>query len=431
MNQRITLPALAKALAADSGRTRKQCEDFLRELFTICIETLSAGEDIKVRGLGSFRIVVVEERKSVNVATGTEFRIPSHKKISFIPSPQLASAVNYAFEMFEPVELAENIDVTSLADSAEDTRDEADEDFLVSEDEYYSEDESAKPENDEGISFDAVESGVIESEVISPEIPDSVDTATQLEPLAVDSEPIVKSSGEVVSDSVALHDSEEAFESVSPSMTESAYNGGKEEEESSEEKTYDEKTRSGRRGGRCKFCWGVLTGFVGALLLGGVGFMIYCFTTGSHVFINDRKPVNDPILAGNKYEDSVQVIPTEETIVPQDTVLTVEEQSMEAVGDGEVATRPSDAEAAEIKVYDVISTTRFLTTMAREHYGNDAFWPYIYEENKSFLRHPDRIRPGTRVVVPPLSKYGVNPRNAADIKRAKQLGVEIYSRYKK
>ncbi len=38
--------------------------------------------------------------------------------------------------------------------------------------------------------------------------------------------------------------------------------------------------------------------------------------------------------------------------------------------------------------------------MAKEHYGNYNLWPYIYEENKAILGHPDRIRPGTKVIVP-------------------------------
>ena len=46
-----------------------------------------------------------------------------------------------------------------------------------------------------------------------------------------------------------------------------------------------------------------------------------------------------------------------------------------------------------------------------------------------FLGHPDRITPGTKVVVPPLSKYGVDPSNPEHIKKAKQLGIEIYKKY--
>lgn len=92
----------------------------------------------------------------------------------------------------------------------------------------------------------------------------------------------------------------------------------------------------------------------------------------------------------------------------------------------DVPTAPSDA-----LLYDTISTTRYLTTMAKSHYGNYNLWPYIYEENKAILGHPDRIRPGTPVVIPDLKKYGVDASNPADIEKAKTMGMEIYARYGK
>ena len=89
-------------------------------------------------------------------------------------------------------------------------------------------------------------------------------------------------------------------------------------------------------------------------------------------------------------------------------------------------TKPSDSEKV---VMDTITKTRYLTTMAKDHYGNYHLWPYIYEANKKILGHPDRIKPGTAVVIPPLSRYGVDPSNPEDIAKAKRKGSEIYARY--
>lgn len=110
------------------------------------------------------------------------------------------------------------------------------------------------------------------------------------------------------------------------------------------------------------------------------------------------------MVADSLVSDTISAIATEET----------------------VPTAPSD----EI-VYDTIGTTRYLTTMAKSHYGNYNLWPYIYEENKTILGHPDRIRPGTPVVIPKLSKYGVDPNNNEDIEKAKKIGIEIYAKYGK
>ncbi|MDE5813354.1 MAG: hypothetical protein K2H72_03620 [Muribaculaceae bacterium] len=85
----------------------------------------------------------------------------------------------------------------------------------------------------------------------------------------------------------------------------------------------------------------------------------------------------------------------------------------------------------DLIAYDTVTLTRFLITMSREYYGNPDFWPYIYEENSDKLGHPDRIVPGTMVVVPRLSKFGVDPKNPADVEKAKRLGKQIYARYGK
>ena len=109
-----------------------------------------------------------------------------------------------------------------------------------------------------------------------------------------------------------------------------------------------------------------------------------------------------------------------------DTLRVPDAKSSVAVADSNpsVPTGPSDA-----TVYDTITKTRYLTTMAKDHYGNYHLWPYIYRENGKILGHPDRIKPGTRVVIPDLAKYGVDPKNADHIDKAKKLGVEIYARY--
>lgn len=103
---------------------------------------------------------------------------------------------------------------------------------------------------------------------------------------------------------------------------------------------------------------------------------------------------------------------------------------------GRATLTPSDGspvkrQTMDAIAYDKVTTTRYLTTMAREYYGNLEFWPYIYEENKDKLGDPDRTTPGTMVTVPDLRKYGVNPKDPADIEKAKRKGKEIYSRYGK
>lgn len=112
-------------------------------------------------------------------------------------------------------------------------------------------------------------------------------------------------------------------------------------------------------------------------------------------------------------------------------VVVHETSSIAAAEPVQVNPAPASSVGTDPVTYDKISTTRFLTTMARDYYGNPDFWPYIYEENNARLGHPDRIKPGTSVRVPSLTKYGVDPNNPADIEKARRLAKEIYARYGK
>lgn len=87
-------------------------------------------------------------------------------------------------------------------------------------------------------------------------------------------------------------------------------------------------------------------------------------------------------------------------------------------------TSPSDVIAT-----DKVTNTRYLTTMAKEYYGNYNLWPYIYLENADKLGHPDRIKPGTPIVIPNLDKYGIDPSEPKDIEKAKKEGVAIYKKF--
>ncbi|MDE6341906.1 MAG: hypothetical protein K2K93_06280, partial [Muribaculaceae bacterium] len=171
---------------------------------------------------------------------------------------------------------------------------------------------------------------------------------------------------------------------------------------------------------------------VGAIL---ITFLVWYFYT-SPSFKEKEPPREAPnLFTKNNEPVSSEVISTPETEPETDSesvATTDEEISVPDAGktDTEVAKAVATV-ASDAVVYDKISTTRYLITMAKEHYGNMNLWPYIYEENKHKLGDPDRIRPGTSVVIPPLSKYGIDPKNPKDIEKAKRLGKEIYARFGK
>ena len=119
MNDKITFPRLASMLADRSGRSKRFSEDFLREFFTLISERLEAGESVKVKGLGTFRLSRVEPRRSVDVTTRQPMEISGHSKVVFMPSKELAEAVNAPFEAFTAVEIDDDVDLGILFTSEE------------------------------------------------------------------------------------------------------------------------------------------------------------------------------------------------------------------------------------------------------------------------------------------------------------------------
>ena len=72
------------------------------------------------------------------------------------------------------------------------------------------------------------------------------------------------------------------------------------------------------------------------------------------------------------------------------------------------------------EVTDVVTSQIVLTTLSEKHYGSPWFWVYIYEENvaRGIIHDPNNIRPGTKVVIPPASKYGIDPKDKAALRKA-------------
>ena len=100
MNQKITFPALIDLLAQKQRCSKREAENFLRELMTLMTETVSSGESLRINSLGVFKPVWVEERVSVNVQTGEPYTIPGHYKLTFTPVKAVREAINEPFSCF-------------------------------------------------------------------------------------------------------------------------------------------------------------------------------------------------------------------------------------------------------------------------------------------------------------------------------------------
>ena len=397
MNNKINIPALVAHLALKSGLSKEQSERFISEFFGLIEEALKERDTVKIKSLGTFKTMNVETRKSININTGEEILIPGHRKIVFIPSKELAEEINAPFSMFETVELNPEAE-SALIDESERKLQPIPESVIIKEEKEEETEEETLPAISEGEAVSNISEGEGDSCISGEEsLPNTSDEEVDSDISGEESLPNT-SEEEVDSDisgeeAVLDSESEEIVEAFIPSHKKSAK----------------------------KFWWGFICGVVLALIGGLCAYWFFISAV-----LGKKEKITEVVTVADieKKADTINIDTTE--------IMPAEVDSLDASGEESYPdTKPSDMLAEDaIAVKDVIGDHYYLTTMAAKHYGNNNFWPYIYEENKSFLGHPDRIKPGTAVMVPPLSKYGVSPSNPADVRKAKQLGEEIYKKWR-
>ena len=121
MNERLTIQDLTDLLAAKHSMTKKDAEAFVKEFFLLIEQALENEKTVKIKGLGTFKLIDVDSRKSVNVNTGERFQIKGHTKVSFSPDANLRDTINKPFAHFETVVLNENtiLEDTPIEDAEE------------------------------------------------------------------------------------------------------------------------------------------------------------------------------------------------------------------------------------------------------------------------------------------------------------------------
>jgi nucleoid DNA-binding protein/nucleoid-associated protein YgaU len=109
MDKKLLLQDLVDKLSTVENLKKKEAEEFLRNYFKVLEEGLLQDRMAKINGLGTFKLIEVEARNSVDVNTGQPFQIKEHLKLNFIPDVNLKDLINKPFAAFEPIEMNEEI----------------------------------------------------------------------------------------------------------------------------------------------------------------------------------------------------------------------------------------------------------------------------------------------------------------------------------
>lgn len=355
----MSLPQLIDALIATGIADSATIRNFIQEFTAIIEGTLARGESVSVKGIGTFHAVEVADELY----------------IEFAPDATLAETVNAPFSIFEPVELPDNLTDADM-ETAEMACNETEPASQPCPPPIPPRREAAAPEP------------AATSPVSAPAPDPIIETPVQPE----HAEPEHKTAAPVSGN----NEPEQTPHNTLPT---------KEIEKIIEhERVVEVRDHSSHH----------TMHIVIASLLSLVAGLAIGYFTNNRLNLSHIKNVNieaEGVNVISKTEakegksataDSVaSVAAGHSDSIPADTV---------SPGQGSTAVEP-EAKTVETPraaiVTDTVKANRYLTTMARRHYGKKIFWVYIYEENKNIIDDPDHIAPNTVVVIPPAEKYGI------------------------
>jgi nucleoid DNA-binding protein len=339
---------LRRTLAQRADVSEKDANAFLSALNAAVIEALKTDKQVKINGLGTFKLQAVAPRRSVNVNTGEEFVIDGYNKVAFVPEAGVR-------ELVESGKL--KVESSAEIDPLKKLGEQAEEIVGLLGDLGQSPEPEKKPKAPKKTKK-TEEPKPVEPVVEEPKVEEpKVEEPKPVEPVVIPSAPSV----------VIIN------EAPKP-----------EKEEKPKKKCH---------------CWRhTLICLVILLLLLLVGY--FFFREQLSDFVSEYlKPALAPI-------EQVEPVNTD-TIADVEEAVEVETEAVETPEEEPVAV---EEEVPEQRTYDNLITTENmheasrLAWMAKRFYGDKAYWPYLYDANKDHISNPSVIEVGTPIRVPRLTE---------------------------
>lgn len=112
--KKLTLQSFTELFVARVNQPERKAEAFVRTFFEVIEQGLAKDGFAKIKGFGTFKLVAVNPRESVNVNTGERIQITGHTKVTFTPDATLRDLVNSPFADFTTIVLADGVDIAAL-----------------------------------------------------------------------------------------------------------------------------------------------------------------------------------------------------------------------------------------------------------------------------------------------------------------------------
>ena len=426
MNNRLSIQDLALILSEQTGKSTEEALRFLQEFIAVVSEGVYNDKLVKVKGLGAFKIIRVEERASVSVNSGERFVIPSHYKFTFTPDKELKELVNKPFSLFDTVELNEEVDFSDVDVSAETS---------VAED---AADDSSEEILPDGIPEQAIEAPQTPEPEVKPEPAVEEETAPQEEAKAESEaetettpEPEVEAEPEP---EIATEEEKTEVLATPPAAVKQpseeppvvSAEKPKPAEPVSSVSGYKEYRRKRRRNASRKLLFPIACLFV-VIVLGIV--YIVCLSGRTTVNKNWEPPMAE---VGNPTpEAGMNPVPADSTGVTPPDSASLAADSVVAEPPVVEENQPEETPKSDRLALVTIKAGDRLASFAKQYYGHKFFWVYIYQYNQDIISDPNNIPIGTELRIPDPGLYGIDATDRSSIDKAAALQSQILGKFSK
>ena len=340
MADKLSWSELRRALAQRANISEKDANTFLTAFNAQLLEALKTEKQVKINGLGTFKLQAVAPRKSVDVTTGNEITIEGYNKVSFVPE----AGVKELVEKVEAGEAVEALDpIQKLGAQADEIVD-----ILGDLGELPKEEKAEEP----------------------------VEEAAPVEEPKEETTPVEEPKEEepVVEEPVA----EEQKEEEEPLIV---------SEKPAKKKNY--------------FLRALLISFIILLILCVVGYFFLRKQVCEWFDILKEKV--EKIELFNKCSapsEEVEAAAAEDELVLE----VPEEAAEQVVESEAPKAEVQKAKYEELLLTEEITEGSRLAWISRKYYGHPDYWPYLYDANRDRIDDPSNVPVGTQIRVPKLTK---------------------------
>lgn len=457
MDEKLSIYDIAEILTAKTGREKADIETFIETLIAVINDVITHNGVVRIKGIGSFKVIPVKERESIHVNTGERIVIPAHHKLSFLPDKILKEKINRPFAFFEAIETneTENNETASSGLSNDDEEDENDEPITAEEPvqkpvrEVTKATEDIAPKTEENPapllvlpSEDEIKEGY---KMTDKEIEKEPDDGPS-EERAIGSHRASAANRETLQKSTIIPIKQEIM---------SENNERKEQHVNETPKSHPVAKPVVKKKKKETSNTSLYVILALLLLLLGVGIFYYFYydrlsyeefnsttqhtqtTDDSFLLPGDSAAVQESEKSENVDTSGVTASRTNESTATSpvaSTSSTRKEQTASTASTSSKKTTPQQTKPAtdtstssdhNVMARVKVASGERLTLLAQKYYGNKVFWVYIYDFNKAKIPDPDRVPAGMEILIPAKEVYAINAQSSASIAQAKELQSKI------